>query len=82
MDHLTNQVRNIVAEVLAVEPAEIDAQANLLEDFGLDSLEVVDIASRLEDETGVRIDPGEFPRMTSVSDICALLAARETGVAA
>jgi acyl carrier protein len=72
---LTIKVKEIVADVLAIGADEIDTNANLLEAFGLDSLEVVDIASRLEDETGVHIDPSNFPRMTSVSDICALLSA-------
>jgi len=48
-------VRQVVAEVLAVEPAKITEEAKLRDDLGADSLDLVEVATAIEDMLGVRL---------------------------
>ena len=55
---------------LNIMPVEkITADAKIVEDLGADSLDVVELLSRLEDEYGVTIPDEEVENLITVSDV-------------
>lgn len=82
-----DQIRQkILEELLAasessLEASEIDAQTDLRDDLGLDSLQAVTVVMALEQEFDVEVDDQEIDGLRTVGDILDLLA-RKTGAAA
>jgi acyl carrier protein len=60
MDEITARVAKCVAQVLALEPAEIAPEAGLMQDLGADSLDLVELMYVLEDEFNIRIEREEI----------------------
>lgn len=67
------RIREIVAMVLEMDPADIDSDALFYEDLSVDSLEKAEIAMRVEREFGVRLSPEEAAAMNSVALAAAVL---------
>ena len=49
------KVKTIIADTLNCEESEITLTSNITEDFGADSLEMVELAMALEDAFGISI---------------------------
>jgi acyl carrier protein len=54
-------VRGLVAGLLQMADGDIDPQAQLT-DLGLNSVELIDLVVRLENDHGVQFDPGRDDR--------------------
>jgi acyl carrier protein len=54
-EELQGRVRKRVAEVLALQPEEVRADASLVDDLGADSLDLVDLMFTLEKEFGITL---------------------------
>lgn len=67
------RIREIVAAVLEMDPADINADALFYEDLSADSLEKVEIAVRVEREFGVGLTAEETAAMGSVALAVAVL---------
>jgi acyl carrier protein len=67
------RIREIVAAVLEMDPADIDADAVFYEDLSVDSLEKVEIAVRVGREFGVDLTAEEAAAMGSVDLAVAVL---------
>ena len=52
-EEIQGRVRKRVAEVLALQPEEVRADASLVDDLGADSLDLVDLMFTLEKEFGI-----------------------------
>lgn len=59
---IAEQVRNIVAEAMAMEPSRIRLQSFLMDDLGAESLDYLDIVFRLEGAFSIQITRGEMER--------------------
>ena len=55
-------VREIVAEALAMDLAEVRLESNLMDDLGAESLDFLDIVFRIENRFGIEITRGEMER--------------------
>ncbi|RMI36802.1 acyl carrier protein [Actinomadura harenae] len=71
------QVREIVAEILELDPEEILPASHFREDHGADSMSLIDILGSLEKEFDVSIDETELARMVSLDGVLAVLADAE-----
>jgi acyl carrier protein len=60
----------------------IDAESRLIEDLGIDSLDLVGIYLSLQDDYGVSIDEEDMTRLPRVGDLAAFVAAQRTATAA
>lgn len=69
MKEKLNEIRNIVAEVSELEPEEITNEGLLKEDYGIDSMRMIEILATLEKNYGIKIDQDELPGMTNVENI-------------
>jgi acyl carrier protein len=70
------RIRGIVAAVLEMDPADIDADALFYEDLSANSLEKVEIAVRVEREFGVGLTGEEAAAMSSVALSVAVLGSK------
>lgn len=68
-DSLEQQVRNIVAEQLGVDLAEVRADASILDDLGADSLDVVEMVMSLEEAFDIEVPDEDVEEMRTVSDV-------------
>ncbi len=67
------KVRDIIAEQFDVETDEVTAESNIVDDFGADSLDVVDLISSVEDEFDVQIPDEKVEGIKTVGDIVAFI---------
>jgi acyl carrier protein len=74
-DPLLARVRAAL-EVIGLDPARVTPRARLVDDLGLDSLDWVDLAQRLEDELAVCVVEERLASVATIADVVALLRAR------
>ncbi len=67
-------VKRIILERLDVDENKITLQANLKDDLGADSLDIVEMVMEIEDEFGIEVDDEDAESITTVGDAVAYLA--------
>ena len=67
------QVKNIIVELLAVDPAKVTKEARFREDLEADSLDLVELIMEFEDEFGGDISDEDAQKITTVGDAVAFL---------
>lgn len=63
------RIREYLADQLDVDPDKITPDSDIVEDFGADSLDVVDMITTLTDEFGVDIPDEEIENFHTVGDV-------------
>lgn len=66
MENTEQRVRNIVAEQLGVNEAEIKNESSFVDDLGADSLDTVELVMALEEEFETEIPDEEAEKITTV----------------
>lgn len=66
----TQAIRDIIAEVLEVDPRDVQGSTNFVTDLGADSMRVIEILSRLETALSIFIDQAQLARMISFDSVC------------
>ena len=80
-EELAVTVRTVISDVLGADPAELKDRTSLAEEFGIDSLELMEIGARLVRALHLRIDPDDLMAARDVGHAIDLLSARmETAV--
>ncbi len=64
-----DRIREYLADQLDVDPDKITPDSDIVEDFGADSLDVVDMITTLSDEFGVEIPDEEIENFHTVGDV-------------
>ena len=64
-----DRLREYLADQLDVDPDKITPDSDIVEDFGADSLDVVDMITTLSDEFGVEIPDEEIENFHTVGDV-------------
>ena len=67
------KIQEMLAEALNLPVEKITPEAKIVEDLGADSLDVVELLSRLEDEYGVTIPDEEVENLITVNDVAVQL---------
>ncbi len=67
------QVKNIIVELLAVDPAKVTKEARFREDLEADSLDLVEMIMEFEDEFGGEISDEDAQKIVTVGDAVAFL---------
>lgn len=68
-----DKVKDILCDQLDVEEDAVTMEANIIDDLGADSLDVVDLVMSLEDEFNAEIPDEEVESMKTVGDIVKFL---------
>ena len=73
MDEDLVKLKDIIADVLNVDPDEITLQTTLADDLGADSLDLYQILMGMEEEYGITIPPEKTEGVVSVEDALRLI---------
>lgn len=76
---ILKKVTEILARSFALDPTEILPSTHLFDDLDLDSIDAIDLAVGLEEETGLDITEDELREIGLVQDIVDLIS-RKLGV--
>ena len=68
---MLEKIAEIICEYVYIDPAEITEQANLRTDIGLSSLDLMSVASDMENTFGVKIPEREILTAKTVKDLIA-----------
>ena len=63
------RVREIVAEQLERDVKEVTNTASFIDDLGADSLDVVELVMKMEEEFGIEIPDEEAEKIKTVNDV-------------
>jgi len=64
-----DRVKKIVNEQLGINENEISMESNFLEDFGADSLELIDLIMALESEFDIEVPEEDIEEIETVADV-------------
>lgn len=62
-------VRRVLRTEFELDDAELGEDAHLIDDLGLDSVDAVALAVRLEEETGIALEEEALKAMRTVADV-------------
>jgi acyl carrier protein len=68
-DEIYVWVVDLLAEMFELNKAELSPQSNLYEDLDIDSIDAVDLAVKLKQLTGKRLQPEVFKNIRTISDV-------------
>ena len=63
------RIRDYLSDQLDIEPEKIHPESDIINDFGADSLDVIDMITTLSDEFGVNIPDEEIENFHTVGDV-------------
>lgn len=65
---IEDKVKNIIAEKLSVDLADIVPEASFVDDLGADSLDLVELIMSMEEEFDIDISDEDAERLTTVQE--------------
>lgn len=68
-EEIFEKLKDLVVDQLGVDEDEVTLEANIQDDLGADSLDVVDLVMSVEEEFGVKIADEELEGIKTVGDI-------------
>lgn len=66
---MKDQIQQLLTEVTGLPASSLKAEANLLRDLGLDSLDIVDLVLKMEDQFSISIPDDDYPKLQTVGQI-------------
>lgn len=66
-----DKVRDIIVDTISCDADEVTLEANLQDDLGVDSLDVVELNMAFEDAFDIKIEDEELANLKTVGDIVA-----------
>lgn len=63
------KVREIIANELEIDAAEVVDSASLIDDLGADSLSVMELMIAFDDEFGVEVPEEDYEKLITVGDL-------------
>ena len=71
---LQQELRDLIAQVIEVEPETVTPEAKLVDDLQADSMNALEITALIENRYGIVIEPDRMPDMVSLQAIQTLVA--------
>ena len=71
------KVREIVAEQLDKDINEVKGESSFIEDLGADSLDIVELVMKMEEEFGIEIPDEEAEKIRTVNDVVQYIASNK-----
>jgi acyl carrier protein len=68
MDEITTRLKEIVMDRLDVEEDQIKPEASFVEDFGADSLDIVELIMGIEEVFDIEIPDEDAEKLTNVGE--------------
>ena len=73
---LENDLRDIIAEIVEIEPEKITPEANFIEDLGMDSMMALEILASIEKRFKIQIPEDYLAKITNLKDTADLIKER------
>lgn len=70
---IIEKVKELLAEQLGIDVGTIADEANILEDLGADSLDIIEMLMTLEDEYGITIPDDKINQVKTVKQVAELI---------
>ena len=64
---LENELRDLIAEIVEIEPGKITLEANFVEDLGMDSMMALEILASIEKKYKLRIPEENLTKVTTLN---------------
>jgi len=74
---VAEKVKSIIVEQLGVEADDVKPEASFTEDLGADSLDIVELVMKMEEEFGIEIPDEEAEKIKTVNDVVAYISAHK-----
>jgi acyl carrier protein len=71
------ELQELAAEILGVEPEQVQMNVSFQRDLAADSLDLVELIAAVEDKYDVELPEEELDKMKNISDLWQFLEARE-----
>lgn len=71
--NMEQKVINLIADATKIDISKINASTSFVDDLNLDSLDIVELMMKMEDEFGVEIPEEEAEGLKTVHDIVTYL---------
>jgi acyl carrier protein len=68
-EQIFEQMKATMVETFELDPAKITTEARLVDDLGLDSIDAIDLAVKLQELTGERVAEETLKSLRTVSDV-------------
>ena len=67
VSNLEQDVKALIADIIEIDPSQIDPDAHLVEDLGMDSMMALEILATMEKRYKIKLPENELPKITTVS---------------
>ena len=67
-EDVQGRIKQIIVDELGVDEAEVTPNARFIDDLGADSLDLVELVMRFEEEFGIEIPDEDAEKIQSVGD--------------
>jgi len=68
-DEIFKKLKKVINDILDIEEDKISLESNFLEDFGADSLDIVEMVMAIEEEFNLEIPDEDVEKVLSVNDV-------------
>jgi acyl carrier protein len=72
-DQIFQQMKATMVEAFELDPAKITTEARLVDDLGLDSIDAIDLAVKLQELTGERVAEETLKSLRTVADVITIV---------
>ena len=79
MSEVQDKIKQIIVDELGVDEAEVTENARFIEDLGADSLDLVELVMRFEEEFDIEIPAEDAEKIQSVRDAYAYVEQHKQG---
>ena len=76
--NVAEKVKEIISEQLGVDSAKVVPEASFSDDFGADSLDIVELVTALEDQLGTRISDEDLQEIRTVKNVIDYVSNKQT----
>lgn len=73
MNETEKMIREELSKITGKDTDQISKDANLIEDVGLDSLNVLEVFGMIEEKFNIIVDPEEISELRTINDIVNLI---------
>ncbi len=74
---MEEKVINLISEATKIERAKIQMETNFVEDLNLDSLDIVELMMKMEDDFNVEIPEEDAEGLKTVKDVVSYLGTKQ-----
>lgn len=74
---MEERVINLISDATKVEKAKININTNFVDDLNLDSLDIVELMMKMEDDFGIEIPEEEAENLKTVKDVVTYLGTKQ-----